>query len=127
MRSNGPMATDMTLYARLGGREAIEQVTARFYASALEDPLLAPHFKGVDMVRLTGMQAAFLATAFDGPDSYRGRDLAQAHAGMGLRDEHVDAVIAHLAAALTEAGAGDEIIAEVAAVAEMVRPDVLGR
>ena len=116
-----------TLYERLGGSEAIQQVTAEFYRLALADPLLAPLFDGVDMTRLTGMQAAFLTVAFGGPDAYQGRDLRTAHAGLNLGDEHFDRVVALLGSALKEAGVTSEDIAAAAATAETVRPDVLSR
>ena len=118
---------DNTLYGRLGGSEAIRQVTGEFYRLALDDPLLAPLFGGVDMAKLAAMQTAFLTVALGGPDAYRGRSLREAHAGLHLGDEHFDQVVGLLARALKEAGASDEDICEVAAVAETVRGDVLGR
>ena len=87
------MMNDMSPYERLGGSEGIEQVTAEFYRLVLTDPLLAPLFDGVDMERLTAMQAAFLTIAFGGPDRYDGRALREAHAGLHLTDEHFDAVV----------------------------------
>ena len=45
----------------------------------------------------------------------------------GLTDEHFDAVVAHLGGTLKELGVADELIGQVAAVAESVRDDVLGR
>lgn len=121
------MTTDSTLYDRLGGGDAIGEVTAEFYDRVLADPLLAPYFDGIDMTKLAGMQAAFLSIAFGGPDSYRGRDLRAAHAGMGLGDAHFDRVVNILARVLREAGAAVGDITEVATVAETTRADVLGR
>jgi hemoglobin len=125
--SNSGMATDVTLYERLGGSDAIEAVTGEFYRLVMTDLLLAPKFAGVNMARLASMQAAFLAMAFGGPDGYQGRDLREAHAGLGLGDEHFNRVVALLATALKEAGVGDDDIAEVAVVAETTRAVVLGR
>ena len=45
----------------------------------------------------------------------------------GLDDSHFDAVVENLAATLKELGVGDDLIGEVALVAESVRPDVLGQ
>ena len=119
--------SDDSLYARLGGGEAVESVTREFYAAVLADPLLAPHFAGVDMARQRGMLAAFLSFALKGPDNYRGRDLRDAHARLVIGDAEFDAVVTHLAAALQAAGVSDDAIGEVAGVAETVRGDVLGR
>jgi hemoglobin len=121
------MTTDITLYERLGGSDAIEAVTGEFYRLVMADDLLAPHFRGVNMARLTSMQAAFLVMAFGGPDGYQGRGLREAHAGLDLDDEHFDRVVTLLAAALKEAGAGDDDIGNVAEIAEAVRTDVLNR
>jgi hemoglobin len=45
----------------------------------------------------------------------------------GLNDSHVDAVIENLAATLKELGVSDAEIAEVGALANSVRNDVLNR
>jgi truncated hemoglobin YjbI len=124
---NGPVETLDSLFARIGGLPAIRQVTTDFYAAVLGDPLLAPLFGGVDMAKLTGMQVAFLSVAFGGPGGYAGRDLRTAHAGLELTDEHFDRVVALLAGALKDADVNDQDVAAVAAVAETVRADVLGR
>jgi hemoglobin len=67
---------------------------------------------------------------FGGPNRYTGLDMVRAHARlipMGLNDSHVDAVIENLGATLRELGVGEVDIAEVAALANSVRDDVLNR
>ena len=86
-------------FLELTAGKGVGQVTAEFYRLALGDPLLGPLFNGVDMMKLTAMQTAFLSMAFGGPDDYAGRDLRTAHAGLHLGDEHVDRVVALLAGA----------------------------
>lgn len=115
-----------SLYARLGGAAAVQAVTGEFYRLVLADPLLAPHFDGVDMARQQGMLTSFLALAAGGPDEYAGRDLRSAHARLRIGDAEFDAVLVHLAGALCAAGVSADIVAEVAGVAESVRGDVLG-
>jgi len=68
--------------------------------------------------------------AFGGPNNYTGKDMREGHAQMvkdGLNDSHVDAVIEDLGATLKELNVPDELISEVAAIAESVRDDVLNR
>jgi hemoglobin len=75
-------------------------------------------------------QKAFLTMAFGGPNNYTGLDMRKGHAHlvkMGLDDSHVDAVIENLGGTLKELGVKDELIGQVAAIAESVRGDVLGR
>jgi len=122
------MTTDVSLYERLGGSLAIRSVTEAFYRKVLADELLAPYFDDVDMDRQIAKQTAFLTMDLGGPNECSGRDLRAAHLGLpGLRDEHFDAVVAHLAGTLREFGVSEADIAAVGAVAESVRDDVLNR
>jgi hemoglobin len=45
----------------------------------------------------------------------------------GLNDTHVDAVLEHLAASLRELGVAEPLVAQVTALAESTRNDVLNR
>ncbi len=121
------MATDVSLYGRLGGIESIRSVTEAFYQRVLADELLAPLFAGADMNRQAGMLAQFLAAAFGGPVAYSGRDLRTAHAGMPLSDEHFNRVVGHIANVLRDVGVCDDDVAAVGSVAETVRDHVLNR
>ena len=65
-----------------------------------------------------------------GPVAYTGKDMREGHkrlVAMGLNDEHVTAVIEHLAATLRELGVSEAEVAEVGAVANSVRDDILNR
>lgn len=122
------MTSGVSLYERLGGSAAIRSVTEVFYRKVLADQLLSSYFDDVDMDGQIAKQAAFLTMALGGPNSYTGRDLRTAHAPLGpLNDEHFNNVVGHLADTLREFGVGDSDIAEVGAVAESVRNDVLNR
>ena len=75
-------------------------------------------------------QKAFLTMVMGGPHNYTGKDMRTAHAPLlskGLNDTHVDVVIEHLGGVLKELGASDAQIAQVAALANSVRNDVLSR
>jgi truncated hemoglobin YjbI len=122
------MTTQTSLYERLGGSAAIDAATELFYRKVLADPLLAAYFDDVDMDRQIAKQAAFLTMALGGPNAYTGRDLRAAHAALeGIRDEHVDRVLEHLAQSLRELGVSEADIAAAGAVADSVRDDVLNR
>jgi hemoglobin len=117
-----------SLCKRLGGPGAIRQVADAFYGRVLADPLLAPHFDGVDMHVQAGMLAALLTEVTGGPDEYQGRrSLREAHARLAIGDAEFNAVLVHLADALAGAEAGGEDIRQVVAGVESVRAEVLGR
>lgn len=120
----------MSLYDELGGAAAIDAAVDIFYRKVLSDDRIARFFEGVDMERQAAKQRGFLTMVFGGPNHYTGKNMRDGHArlvAMGLDDSHVDAVIENLGATLTELGVGADKIAQVAAIADSVRDDVLGR
>lgn len=119
-----------TLFEQIGGSAAVDAAVDIFYRKVLTDDRISRFFDDVDMDRQRGKQKAFLAMAFGGPHNYSGQDMRAGHAHLfakGLNDSHVDAVIELLGATLKEMGVGDPLIAQVAAIAESTRNDVLGR
>jgi len=126
------MATDSTtpLFEQLGGAPAVDAAVDIFYRKVLSDERVSRFFEDVDMDRQRGKQKAFLTMAFGGPHNYSGKDMRAGHARlvtMGLNDSHFDAVVELLGGTLKELGVADNLIAQVAAIAESTRPDVLGR
>lgn len=120
----------MSLYERLGGDAAFSAAVDEFYRRMLRDDRVARFFELVNMDAQIAKQKAFLVFVTGGPAEYTGRQMREAHRPlleMGLADEHVDVVIEHLGATLTSLGAAEEDVAEVAALAESVRDEVLGR
>ena len=119
-----------SLYDKIGGEAAVNAAVDIFYRKVLADDRINQFFEGVDMEQQAAKQKAFLTYAFGGPNNYTGKDMREGHAHLvekGLDDSHVDAVIEDLGATLKELNVPDELIAEVAAIAESVRDDVLGR
>jgi len=119
-----------TIYEQVGGEAAMNAAVDVFYRKVLSDDRIARFFEGVDMDRQAQKQKAFLTMVLGGPSAYTGKDMRAAHARLvqqGLSDVHFDAVVENLGATLKELGVADALIAEVAAVAESTRTDVLGR
>lgn len=119
-----------TLFEQLGGQPAVEAAVDIFYRKVLADDRISRFFDGVDMDRQRAKQKAFLVMAFGGPNNYSGKDMRVGHAHllkMGLNDTHFDAVVELLGATLKELGVSDNLIGQVAAIAESTRNDVLSR
>ncbi|MCF6254879.1 MAG: group 1 truncated hemoglobin [Gammaproteobacteria bacterium] len=118
------------LFDRLGGEAAVNAAVDIFYRKVLADDRISSFFEGVDMDKQASKQKAFLTMAFGGPNNYSGEDMRKGHAHLverGLNDSHFDAVVENLGATLKELGVADDLIGEVAAVAETTRNDVLGK
>jgi hemoglobin len=99
-------------YEQIGGGPAVTAVVDRFYETVVADPQLTGYFDGVDLARLKRHQVLLVSQVLGGPAQYDGRDLATAHAGLGITDDDFARVVEHLVEALE----GFE-----------VPPDIIGR
>jgi hemoglobin len=117
----------MSIFDSIGGAPAVSVAVDKFYGRVLSDPQLAHYFYGVsDTDKLKAHQRAFIAAAIGGPDLYRGRDMAAAHAKLGITDPDFDAVVGHLVATLTELEVPNEIIANIGSALAPLRSDIVG-
>jgi len=118
------MSTTSTIYADIGGRDAVESVVSDFYDRVLDDALLEPYFEDTDMSELFAHQVQFVSAVAGGPVDYDGADMRTAHEGMGITAEAFARVAEHLAAALRENDVPeayvDAIIDDVAALEDDV-------
>jgi len=108
------------------GADAVKAAVADFYDRVLNDPELAGWFVGVDMRRLRAHQAAFLIFALGGPESYAGRPLHEAHAGMQITDAAFDATVEHLLLALEGVGMASDVLAQLRVRLERIRSQIVG-
>lgn len=118
------------LYQRLGGEAAVNAAVDVFYRRVLSDDRISDFFDDVDMQRQAAKQKAFLTMAFGGPVNYTGADMRKGHAHLvkrGLNDSHFNAVVENLVASLQELNVPADLIAEVGAICETTRNDVLGK
>jgi hemoglobin len=121
------MTNTPTLFERLGGSVSIDVAVDQLYDRLLDDPEVAPFFDGVPMGRQRAHQKAFLAMALGGPAAYHGRGLDEAHAALAIDDHNVDLVAGHLISVLLGLGVAPELVDEVVAAVDGLRPTVLGQ
>ena len=114
-----------SIYARLGGHDAVKLAVDRLFERLIGDPELAPYFADKDIDRHARHVRPFIAAALGGPELYRGRDMAAAHAGLGITDAHFDRTVGHVAAVLAGLGVDEALIGEVAATLEPLRAAVV--
>ena len=115
----------MTIYDSIGGESAIRAVVDDFYVRVLADRQLAGFFKGTDVQRLKAHQRAFIAAAIGGPEMFAGRDMASAHAGLGIGDVDFDVVVGHLIGTLTALGVPEETIGQIGQALAPLRSDIV--
>ncbi|QLC34915.1 group 1 truncated hemoglobin (plasmid) [Halarchaeum sp. CBA1220] len=119
------MAEDQSLYAEIGGQDAVEAVVDDFYDRVLDDPLLEPYFEDTDMQELFAHQVQFVSAVAGGPVEYDGDDMESAHEDMGITDEAFDRVADYLAEAMRENGVPEEDIERVIEDVAALRDDVV--
>ncbi len=119
----------LTLYERIGGKEAVNKAVEIFYQKILQDDLIKHFFNDIDMKLQVEKQKSFLTYAFGGPVNYSGKDLASAHSRLvanGLDHKHFDAVAQHLQNTLVQLGLTADLVDEVMQLVGSTRGDVLG-
>jgi hemoglobin len=115
----------MSIYETIGGRDAVGAAVDDFYERVLDDPLLAGYFAETDVPHLKAHQRAFITMALGGPDEYRGKSMADAHAGLDITSEAFHAVVAHLAATLDGLGVDAETIDAIAGALAPLEADIV--
>jgi hemoglobin len=119
-----------SIYEQIGGEPAIQTAVEVFYRKVLSDESIAHFFDDVDMDLQLAKQKGFLTMVTGGPHEYTGKSMREGHQHLlerGLNDDHVTTVIKLLGATLTELGVPNELIEQIATVAESVREDILNR
>jgi hemoglobin len=113
-------------YQRVGGGPVVRAVVDRFYELVLGDRRLAGFFGDSDLTSLKRHQALLITQVLGGPTNYAGRDLREAHAGLGIRRGDFSLVVMYLAQALKESGASDDVLGRVGDALAGTEPEVVG-
>jgi hemoglobin len=114
-----------TIYDEIGGEPAVSAAVEIFYGKVLDDPSLAGFFDKVDMADLQAHQRAFIGAALGGPESYEGRSMKEAHAGLGITSDDFDAVVGHLGETLTELGVPGPTIGTIAGALAPLKTEIV--
>lgn len=120
-------AREDSLYQKLGGWAAINAAVDAFYVKVLADNRVKHFFADVSMPKQHRKQKEFLSYALGGPLPWTGKDMRKAHEGMGLTDEHFNAIAENLVATLKDLKISQDLIDQVIAVVATTKDDVLGR
>jgi hemoglobin len=98
-----PTAPESSLYARLGGYDAICAATDDLLGRLQSDSELRDYWKGTsEATRRKGRQLVvdFMVEAAGGPAYYAGHDMRTAHAGMHIAEHDWEVFMRHAAATL---------------------------
>ncbi len=101
-----PVPAAPSLYARLGGGDAIRAVVGDFLTRVAADARINAFFRGVDLDSLAMKLTDEICETTGGPCRYTGKSMRAAHADMAITNADFDALMEDLAAALDHAGVG---------------------
>jgi hemoglobin len=99
---NSAAAQSRSLYERLGGYDSIIAVVDETIKNVAADRRINKFFAGANIPRLRRMLADQICVGAGGPCVYAGRDMRSAHAGMGIRSRHFNALVQDLGKALNK-------------------------
>src|SRR5207247_5581655 len=89
-----------SLFDRLGGKDSIVSVVDDFVGRCANDERINSKFARTDVPRLKTMLVDQVCEASGGPCTYRGRDMKDTHAGMGVTAGEFDALVGNLVSTL---------------------------
>ncbi len=119
---------DQTLYARLGGYDAIAAVAENLLPRLSDDPALGrfwAHRSEDGVHREKQLLIDFLCDRAGGPLFYTGRDMLLSHKGMNISASDWAAFIGHLEATLDQFGVPDRERKDVLAFIDSTREDIV--
>jgi hemoglobin len=91
------------LYDRLGGVDAIKAVVKDFVEERVaKDSRINARFGNADIPHLEQMLTDQICNATGGPCKYTGKNMKEAHAGMGINDAEFGALVEDLKASLAK-------------------------
>ena len=102
--SLGAVQANSDLFHRLGGKQGLSEIASRLVDYTTTDPRIMGSFKDTNVPRLKGLLTLFFCRQVGGGCSYPGRDMAKAHAELGLRNVDFNALVEDLQKAMDDQG-----------------------
>ena len=124
------MSEPRTLYARLGGYDAIAAVADHLVARLRSDPQLGRFWanRGEDGIRREKqLLVDFLCASAGGPLYYTGRDMATSHRGMAISEQDWEVFLGHVNATLDGFAVPAPERQEVLGFVSSTKGDIVGR
>jgi hemoglobin len=116
-----------TLYERLGGAPGVAAFVGELAARNAANPITAKRLASANRARIRQGLLDLVGERAGGPERYAGTPMTAAHAGMGITDAEFDAFVGNVAAAAEKVGFAPRERAELVAIFEGLRGEVVAR
>jgi hemoglobin len=120
-------AQPASLYQRLGGYPAIQAVVDDFVGNVAADRRINRFFANSDIPRLKRNLVDQICAGTGGWCVYTGRDMKSAHAGMGVRSRHFNALVQDLQKTLRKFKVPKQEQGELLAILGPMKSDIVTR
>jgi hemoglobin len=124
-----PLPRTPSLYARLGGEPGIKAIVDDLVANVLaSDKIRDPHKAHLQQGDVAGLKRKLIdqvGEATGGPQKYKGKNMKDAHAGLGITDADFDALVEALVQALNKNKVGEAEKKELLGLLAPLRKDVV--
>ena len=119
--------TETPLFERLGGRDGIRAVVEKSLANHYANPRIKTRFEHAQQTsdELVEHAVEFFCTGLSGVETYRGRSLPDAHAGMNISEAEFVAALDDIVEGMQANGVGPTEQSEVLAILYGMKPDVV--
>ncbi len=118
-----PMTND-AVFKAFHGQEGVNRVADTLIDKSMADPRISDIFKGQDIPHLKKMLSEQFCYLLDGPCSYTGKDMKEAHKDMGLQMSDFNALVEDLQFAMDKEGvpfrAQNKLLAKLAPMERVV-------
>lgn len=124
------MAGQGSLYARLGGYDALAAVTDDFIGRLVTDPKIGRFFVGFSTdskTRIRQHVVDFLCVATGGPCKYTGRSMEVSHTGLNITEEDWNLAVQHLGETLNKFKVPAKEQGEVVNAIAPLKSQIVGR
>lgn len=117
-----------TLYARLGGYDAIAAVANDLLPRLRNDPQIGRFWKNRaedSIMREKQLLIDYLCANAGGPIYYRGRDMKLSHRGMGITESDWNVFLSHAAATLAKFNVPEAEQRDIVAFVQSLKKDIV--
>lgn len=121
---------DRPLFDRLGGKEGIDLIVDRFILNVMTNPELRPAFAETPIYALPNLKRQFaqqICDISDGPCTYKGLDMVEAHEGMDITLAQFNAMGLEMQAALQRYRIEEGAQRELLTLMGRMQDDIVGK
>ena len=114
-----------TLYARLGGRPAIEAIASDIFDNHTKNPTVAKRYVNSDPAEVKRLVTEMCCAGFGGPEEYTGKDMITTHTGMNINEIEFVAVVDDVLEALDMNNVGQREKDEILCILYSLKPEIV--